>query len=185
MTTSSTWKEQTTCIGIGGCGMNILEAWQPWLPEGIQSVAINSDKKRLDKETAITNKIFLVGDSKKQLQASMAEHMSELITTLGGREHIILLAGLGGISGTWASQLICNHMLSIGKQVVTVLVQPFTFEGERVKIAQSSLSGFDTKANSILCYNSEISKLVPGNTSLKDTFTIMHKKTFDLLFKIP
>jgi len=114
----------------------------------------------------------------------MAEHMSELMTLLEGREHIVLLAGLGCVTGTWASQYLCEQLKLLGKKVVILLVKLFNFEGEKVTIAEASLEGFNSKVHRIPCSNDDLKKLVPSDTSLTDAFTVMNEKAFDLVFKI-
>jgi len=180
-------------IGVGGCGMNMLACWQKHLAQEAFSIAINRDKKRLDGETVIRHKLLLttasISDSKKvyepvgrnQVEAAMQRYMETLTELLQERHTIYLLAGLGGVTGSWASQLICNHLQSNGKQVVTVLVMPFGFERQRVKVAEEAITGFDGLAHRVLCYNDYLIQHAPEGTSMADAFEIMNEKAFELL----
>ncbi len=67
------------------------------------------------------------------------------------------------------------------KQVVTVLVMPFGFESERMKVAEYALPGFDGDANRVLCFNDYLIKHTPENTSMAYAFDMMNQKAFDLL----
>jgi len=44
---------------------------------------------------------------------------------LAGSNPVILVAGLGGVIGTWGSQLLCNHLTARDKQVVTEVIHAF------------------------------------------------------------
>jgi len=63
-----------------------------------------------------------------------------------------------------------------------VLVMPFGFERERVKVADEALAGFDGKAHQVLCFNDSLSKHMPKDISLSGAFEIMNEKVFELLF---
>jgi len=184
---------ETAFIGVGGCGINMLKSWAPHLPQKVCRIAINRDKQSLHMVSNMTrlllNRDCIVnGEEKsftptgeKQIQTCMQQQMSELTDLLEGRSSIILLAGLGGDTGTWASQIICNHLLSIGKQVVTVLVMPFSFERKRVKLAEESLAGFDGSAHRVLCYNDFLIRHSPKGYSFNESLEFMNEQAFDLL----
>ncbi len=180
-------------IGIGGCGMNMMLSWLEKLPKDTLSVAINRDQKRLSRESGITHKILLVGvssvdnegelkrASQAQVEASMAQEMPRLKSMIQGRENIILLAGMGGVTGTWVSPWLCNQLIAMGMKLITVLVMPFGFEGKRIKAAEKALTGFDGEAHRVLCFNDYLIKHTPDGTSMEDAFKIMNEKAFDLI----
>jgi len=104
-----------------------------------------------------------------------------MMAMLENRNNIILLGGMGGLTGTWVSQLLCNELIAKGKKVVTVLVMPFGFEKNRVKVAEEALDGFDGKEHQVLCLNDSLSKYTPEGTSVQDAFEIMNEKVFELI----
>jgi len=175
-----------TLIGVGGCGMNMMLSWLSKLPDDALYIAINRDHKRLARESGITHKLFLDlelrAPTQARVQASMAKEMSNMMAMLENKNNIILLAGMGGLTGTGVSQLLCNELIAKGKKVVTVLVMPFGFEGERVKVAEEALAGFDGKEHQVLCLNDSLSKHMPKDTSLLDAFEIMNEKVFELIW---
>jgi len=180
-------------IGIGGCGMNMLASWRNRLPGDQLTIAINRDQQRLEKESDFDHKLLLrsvsdvntEGDLKHatqaQVEASVDACMPGLLNLFQSRDRVVLLAGLGGVTGTWASQFLCNKLVRMNKQVVTVLVMPFGFESKRVKIAEYALSGFDGDAHRVLCFNDYLIKHTPEHTSIVDAFDIMNEKAFKLL----
>ncbi len=179
-------------IGTGGCGMNMLESWQQQLPDDALCIGIDRDGKPLREKTGLKHKFALrnvksLGSTveyaesvQTEVQSSIDEQMSGLMDLIGEQDRMVVLAGLGGVIGTWASQIICNHLVSKDKQVVTVLVMPFDFERERVKVAEESLSGFDGDAHRVLCFNDYLIKHTPDGTSMQDAFQIMNEKAFEL-----
>jgi len=185
--------DETAFIGVGGCGINMLKSWAPHLPQEVCRIAINRDKNGLklagDISTVLLNRLCIINGEakvfmptgKKQIQASMQQQMAELTDMLDRRNNIILLAGLGGMTGTWVTQVICNHLLSIGKQVVTVLVVPFSFERKRMELAEKSLVDFDGSEHRIICYNDILIRHLPEGTSLADGLESMNEKAFELL----
>jgi len=84
------------------------------------------------------------------------------------------------VIGTWASQIICNRLIATDKQVVTVLVMPFGFERERVKVAEHALPDFDEAALRVQCFNDYLIRHAPQETSMTDAFEIMNEKAFEL-----
>jgi len=180
-------------IGIGGCGRNILKAWQARLPEQDFCMAVDRDKRSFVQSDECEQRLLLAhvkskGASaeyaesvRKEVQSSLKEHFTALDRLLNDRGTVILLAGLGGVIGTWASQVLCNHLVAMDKQVVTVLVMPFGFESDRIKVADAALPGFDGDAHRVLCFNDYLIKHTPEHTSMADAFDMMNQKAFELL----
>jgi len=193
MTFKSDWLDRTAFVGIGGCGRNMLETWQLRLPEGAPCLAVDRDKRAFITSGKSECRVILSGiksksstveysDSvQKEVQNSLKEHLPIMDDQLVDRDSVILLAGLGGVVGSWASQLLCNHFISVGKQVDTVLVMPFSFEQDRLKVAKLSLSGFDGRAHRVLCFNDYLIKHTPDGISMQDAFEIMNEKAFEML----
>jgi len=183
---------KTAFIGIGGCGINMLESWLDKLPGIALCIAMDRDEKDFHRKKTFAHKIFLsnvkaLGSTveysksvRAEVDRSLDKEISELTDLLQGRRRVVLLAGLGGVIGTWASQIICNRIIAIDKQVVTVLVMPFGFENERVKVAEHALPGFDEAALRVQCFNDYLIKHVPNHTSFKDALEIMNVKAFEL-----
>ena len=180
-------------IGIGGCGLNMLDSWLDKLPDDDLCIAIDRDEKDLHRKNQFAHKIALssiksLGSTveysesvRAEVERSIDKVKSELANLLQNRPRVVLVAGLGGVIGTWASQIICNRHIATDKQVVTVLVMPFGFERARVKVAEQALSGFDGAARRVLCFNDYLIKHSPDQTSMTDAFEIMNEKAFELL----
>jgi len=179
-------------IGIGGCGINMLESWLDKLPDGALCFALDRDEKDLQRKEKFKHKLPLLNikasgstveyskSVRAEVEKSIDHKISELIAMLQNRNRVIILAGLGGVLGSWASQVICNHLVAMEKQVVTVLVMPFGFEDERMKVAELALTGFDGSAHRVLCYNDYLIRHAPEGASISEAFEIMDEKAFEL-----
>jgi len=193
MTDISEVGQGAVLIGIGGCGRGMVQSWLPRLPEGVRCMAMERDKREFVTSKLFEYRIILTGvkskssaveyaeSVQKEVQTSLTKHLPTLDQQLAGSNPVILVAGLGGVIGTWGSQLLCNHLTARDKQVVTVLVMPFGFERERVKVAEAALPGFDGEAHRVLCFNDYLIKHSPEGTSMEDAFNIMNEKAFDLI----
>jgi len=179
-------------LGIGGGGINMLESWQNKLPKNSLCVAVDRNEKpflnRPTEHKLALMKIKALGSTVEYAESAQAEvarsidhKMPELLDLLQGRERVILMAGLGGVIGTWATQIICNRLVAMDKQVVTVLIMPFGFERERIKVAECALPGFDGSADRVLCYNDYLIKHTPEHTSFEEALEIMNEQAFQLL----
>jgi len=162
------------------------------LPDDALCIAMDRDAKDLQRKKTFTHKLALSNikalgstvEYSKSVQAdverSIDKKMSELVDLLQDRPRVVLLAGLGGVIGTWASQLICNRLVAMDKHVVLVLVMPFGFESERMDVAEDALPDFDGDAYRVLCFNDYLIKHTPENMSMADAFEIMNEKAFEL-----
>jgi len=172
-------------VGIGGCGMNLLDACMKHLPDEACCIAINRDAQRLNQADGDLYKVFLAevsaldgqGEllpiSPAQVQASMHKHMGELTNKLQGCDAVVLMAGLGGATGTWASQPVLAHLKSMAKQVKTVLVLPFNFEQKRLLIARESLTQFCVSDYLLVCSNQDLIRHSLVHTSMLNAFNAM------------
>jgi len=180
-------------IGIGGCGRSMLKCWRDKQPDGALCIAVDRDKRSFVTSDACELQLMLanikskgstveyVDSVRQEVKASLAEHLPSLESGLSDKNKVILLAGLGGVIGTWASQILCNHLQSVGKKVETVLVMPFGFERERMKVAEYALPDFDGGADRLLCINDYLLKHTPEDISFEDALEIMNEKAFDLM----
>jgi len=193
MTNEAGRLSKVAVMGIGGCGVNMLASWLGKLPAEMLCIAIDRDEKDFRRKKKFKHKFTLHNvkclsstveyseSVQAEVQASLDKQMSELTLMLRNHNYVVILAGLGGVVGSWASQVICNRFVAMDKQVVTVLVKPFGFESERVKVADYALPGFDGTAHRVLCFNDYLIKHSPDGTSMEDAFKIMNEKAFDLI----
>ena len=182
-----------TVIGIGGCGISMVQSWRSRMPEGVRCIAMDRDKRDFVKSSRFEQKIILSGikskastveyaeSVRKELEASLQSHLLDLDQQLAENGSVILVAGLGGVIGTWGVQLLCNHLTAREKSVITMLTMPFGFERERIKVAEAALPGFDGAAHRVLCFNDYLIKHTPDGISMEDALNIMNDKAFEMI----
>ena len=193
MTTEAARLSNNAFIGVGGCGVNMLESWLNMLPPDVLCIALDRDEKDFRRKKKFRHKLALLNikclnstveyseSVKTEVQVSLDQQMSELTFMLRDHDFVVILAGLGGVVGSWGSQIICNRLVAMNKQVTTVLVKPFGFERERMKVAEYALPGFDGTAHRVLCINDYLLKHTPKDISFEDALDIMNEKAFELL----
>jgi len=191
--TKSDVLNDTVYIGIGGCGRAILKSWRERLPHDAFCMAIDRDKDSFIKSNECEHQLCLakvkskgssleyIDSAREEVQTNLEDYFSILEELVGDRRNIVLLAGLGGVIGTWATQTLSTHFIGMGKQVVTLLVMPFSFETNRLRVAEAALPKFHGLEHRILCFNDYSIKHTPDNTSLTDAFDLMNEKAFELL----
>lgn len=98
--------------------------------------------------------------------------------------HYVLLAGLGGVTGSYLIENLNNHLLQKNKQVTTLCSQPFTFEGKlRNKRATIALENIQHIPN---VHKIELDNLRPkyGNLSMKESFEKADEEVYLLFSQI-
>jgi len=182
----------TAMIGVGGCGMNVLEYMAERLPEGSCTIGINRDAERLGRPSNIQHQVLLdelsaideQGDllpaGKTAVQTVMQSHWQELKPMLHDADSVCILAGLGGATGSWGSGFLLQHVNDLGKPTIMLAVTPFPFEKKRCEVARHVLDDLKIADHLLVCPNQQISEFLSTST-LSDGFLHMHQVIFEAL----
>jgi len=177
-------------IGVGGAGGNAINRMIEEGLKGVEFIAINTDVQDLSniKEPALTLQIgekitkgLGVGsDANLGMQAAL-ENTETIIEALEGAHMVFITAGMGGGTGTGASQVIANHAASLGILTVAIVTKPFDFEGGlRMKMAEEGIKNLTESIDSIIVIpNQRLFELEEANISYKDAY----KKVDEVLLK--
>ena len=126
-------------IGVGGAGNNVINRMIAGGVQGVEFVAVNTDKQDLNKSKC-KNKIQigekLTGGmgagSKPDIGQKSAEESKALISqVLEGTDMVFITAGMGGGTGTGAAPVVAEIARELGVLTVGVVTKPFSFEGRR------------------------------------------------------
>lgn len=181
----------TAMIGVGGCGMNVLEYMAERLPEGSFTVGINRDAERLGRPSNIQHRVLLdelsavdeQGDllsvGTEDVQTAMQRHWPELKLILHDKERVCLLVGLGGATGSWASQVMLEALKRMGKRVAVIIVEPFDVEKQRVQVVSRAREAFKPVEYLLICSNQDLMGWSKPNTSMDDAFAQMNKLIYE------
>ncbi len=177
-------------LGIGGGGGNAINRMIEEKLGGVEFIAINTDIQDLAniKSPSLT---LQIGEkltkgrgsgSNPEIGMKAALESTEMITDmLEGADMIFITAGMGGGTGTGASQVVANHAASMGILTVAVVTKPFDFEGRhRMEIAESGIKSLVESVDAIIVIpNEKLFELDDETIPLKDSY----KKVDEVLLR--
>ncbi|PSP16298.1 cell division protein FtsZ [Halobacteriales archaeon QH_10_67_13] len=168
-------------VGCGGAGNNTVNRLYNIGVEGVDTVALNTDKQHLRMIEADTK--ILVGKSLTNgLGAggdpSMGERATEMAQgtikeVLSGADLVFVTAGMGGGTGTGAAPVVSNIAKEEGAIVVGMVSTPFNVERARTVKAEEGLEKLREEADSIIVLdNNRLLDYVP-NLPIGKAFSVM------------
>lgn len=177
-------------IGVGGGGGNAVNRMIEEGLQGVEFVAINTDVQDLSniKPSAITLQIgekitkgLGVGSNAELGMQAALENTEAIIEVLEGAHMAFITAGMGGGTGTGASQVIANHASSMGILTVAIVTKPFEFEGsQRMQVAETGIKSIMESVDALLVIpNQKLFEIEDANISYKDAY----KKVDEILLK--
>ncbi|MCP5047528.1 MAG: cell division protein FtsZ [bacterium] len=177
-------------IGVGGGGGNAINRMIEEGLKGVEFIAVNTDFQDLSniKEPAFTLQIgekitkgLGVGSNAELGMQAALENTDTIIEMLEGANMVFITAGMGGGTGTGASQVIANHSSSMGILTVGVVTKPFDFEGEhRIKVAEAGIKSLMDSVDAVLIIpNQKLFEIEDADISYKDAY----KKVDEILLK--
>ena len=163
-------------IGVGGAGNNVVNRMIAAGVQGVEFIAVNTDKQDLNKSLC-ENKLQigekLTGGmgagSKPDIGKKSAEESRAVIAkALEGTDMVFITAGMGGGTGTGAAPIIADLAHEAGILTVGVVTKPFRFEGaNRMKQAEAGIAALEEKVDSLIIIPNDRLKYV---TDQKITF---------------
>lgn len=177
-------------VGVGGGGGNAINRMIEEGLQGVEFVAVNTDIQDLSdiKEPAMTLQIgekitkgLGVGSNAEMGMQAALENTESIIEMLEGANMAFITAGMGGGTGTGASQVIANHSSSMGILTVAIVTKPFDFEGEsRLKVAENGIKALKESVDAIIVIpNQKLFELEDADISYKEAY----KKVDEILLK--
>ena len=177
-------------IGVGGGGGNAVNRMIEESLKGVEFIAINTDLQDLSniKEPAIklqigdkiTKGLGTGSNAEIGMQAAL-ENTEDIIEVLEGANMVFVTAGMGGGTGTGASQVIANHASSMGILTVAIVTKPFEFEGvNRMNVAEDGIKGLIDSVDAIITIpNQRLFDIEEADISYKEAY----KKVDEILLK--
>lgn len=164
-------------IGIGGAGGNAVNHMIGRGVEGVEFIAMNTDKQALNR-TLATQSIRLgdqglgAGANPMAGRAAADNHRDDIRSALGGANMVFLTAGMGKGTGTGASPVVAEIAKEMGILTVGVVTKPFDFEGARkMKIAEEGIDQLVQHVDSlIVVLNQNLFEVMDEDASLEDAF---------------
>ena len=126
-------------VGVGGAGNNVVNRMVKAGTQGVEFVAINTDKQALsvsnaDQKVQIGEKTTRgqgAGSDPETGKRSAEESRSNIAKAIENADMVFITAGMGGGTGTGASPVVAEIAHEAGMLTVGVVTKPFKFEGKR------------------------------------------------------
>ena len=140
--TLETEDEKTTVIkvvGVGGAGGNAVNRMVEDGVEGVEFIAINTDKQVLNTSKAdLTIQIGIkssqghgAGGNPEMGMKAAEENREEIAAALKGTDLLFITAGMRGGTGTGAAPVVAQIARELGILSIAVVTKPFGYEGRR------------------------------------------------------
>ncbi len=169
-------------VGVGGAGNNAVNRMVEIGIDGVDFVAINTDKQALGVSKAST-KIQIGEKITRGLGAgsdpligekSAEESKEQIANCLKGSDMVFVTAGMGGGTGTGAAPIVAEIAKSLGILTVAVVTKPFTFEGKkRMQSAERGIASLKDKVDTLIVIpNDRLISSSERKTSMIEAFNM-------------
>ena len=167
-------------VGIGGAGNNVVNRMVKAGTQGVEFIAVNTDKQALavsnaDQKIQIGEKVTRgqgAGSDPEIGKRSAEESRNSISQALESADMVFITAGMGGGTGTGAAPIIAKAAKSMGALTVGVVTKPFTFEGrKRKEHAELGIKFLKNYVDSLVVVpNDRLLQVSETNTSMLDAF---------------
>ena len=169
-------------IGVGGAGNNVVNRMIEAGVQGVDFIAVNTDKQDLNKSKAdervqIGEKLTggMGAGSKPEVGKKSAEESRAAIAKmLENTDMVFITAGMGGGTGTGAAPIIADIARESGALTVGVVTKPFKFEGNRrMAQAEEGINALSDKVDSLIIIpNDRLKYVTDQKITFKNAFGI-------------
>lgn len=165
-------------IGVGGAGNNAVNRMIDENVEGVELIAVNTDKQALALNKA-TTKIQIGEKLTKGLGAgakpeigaqAVEENREELVDLMKEANMVFVTCGMGGGTGTGAAPKIAEMAKNLGILTVGVVTKPFKFEGKpRMNNALAGIDALKENVDTLIVIpNDKLLQICSKNTSIPE-----------------
>ncbi len=169
-------------IGVGGAGTNAVNCMVESGLQGVEFIAINTDKQALALSQAATKvqigekltKGLGAGANPDVGQRAAEENREEIQKLVKGADLVFITCGMGGGTGTGAGPVIAEVAREMGILTIGVVSKPFLFEGKpRMRNAEAGINRLKAHVDTLVVVpNDRLLSVVTKSTSMRDAFRI-------------
>ncbi len=155
---------QIKVIGVGGGGGNAVNRMVTSEIQGVEFIAVNTDRQVLYHSKA-THKVQIgekvsrgqgAGGKPEVGQRAAEESRDEIAQILKGTDMVFITAGMGGGTGTGAAPVIAQVAKEMGILTVGIVTKPFNFEGRRrLQQAEKGIAEISQQVDSLVVIPNE------------------------------
>ena len=165
-------------IGVGGAGNNAVNRMIDENVEGVELIAINTDKQALSLSRATTK--IQIGEkltkglgagAKPEIGASaVEENREEIADIIKDANMVFVTCGMGGGTGTGAAPVVAEMARNLGILTVGVVTKPFGFEGKpRMKNAMEGIARLKENVDTLIVIpNDKLLQICDKRTTIPD-----------------
>ena len=182
--TLETEDERTTnikVVGVGGAGGNAVNRMVEDGVEGVEFIAVNTDKQVLNISKAdLTIQIGIkssqghgAGGNPEMGMKAAEENREEIAAALQGTDLLFITAGMGGGTGTGAAPVVAQIAREMNILTIAVVTKPFGYEGRRrMNYALQGIEMLKEQVDSLVVIpNDRIREVIdPKKASMKQAF---------------
>ena len=167
-------------VGVGGAGNNAVNRMIDSGIQGVEFIAVNSDKQTLTRSKAPV--LIQIGErltkglgagAQPEVGQKAAEESNELIQkALSGADMVFITCGMGGGTGTGAAPVIAKIAKEMEILTVAVVTKPFKFENKtRMNNAIMGIERLKEAVDTLIIIpNDKLLEIVDKRTSIADAF---------------
>lgn len=169
-------------VGVGGGGNNAVNRMVANNINGVEFVAVNTDRQALRRSEApiqlvIGEKItrgFGAGANPQVGARAAEESIEDIRAMLKGTDMVFVTAGMGGGTGTGAAPVVARVARELDILTVGIVTKPFAFEGsKRMNQAEAGIAELAQYVDSLIVIPNERLKQVSNSKiSLASAFGI-------------
>ena len=169
-------------VGVGGAGNNVVNRMVKAGTQGVEFVAINTDRQALavsnaDQKLQIGEKMTRgqgAGSDPEIGKRSAEESRNNIAKAVEDADMVFITAGMGGGTGTGAAPVVAEIAKDAGLLTVGVVTKPFKFEGKRrMDQANAGIKDLLGKVDSLLIIpNDRLKYATDQKVTLANAFEI-------------
>ncbi|OGB84809.1 cell division protein FtsZ [candidate division TM6 bacterium RIFCSPHIGHO2_12_FULL_32_22] len=171
-------------VGIGGAGGNTVNSMIESNFKDVEFIVANTDAQALSMSKA-QHKIQLGVKLTKGLGAganpdvgkrAAEEDLEKVLEAVGDADIVFLAAGMGGGTGSGATQVVARALREAGILTVAVVTRPFVFEGNRrARIAQECIEELRKNVDTMIVLpNQKLLEVVGNKVSMIEAFAMIN-----------
>lgn len=176
-------------IGVGGGGNNAVKRMKEECLQGVEFVAVNTDKQILN-NLDINTKLQIGSKITKGLGAganpavgmkAAEESRNEIEEALDKTDMVFVTAGMGGGTGTGAAPIVAQIAKEKGILTVGVVTKPFTFEGRKRQMqAEQGIEALKGKVDTLVIIpNDKLLQISDKRTTMSEAFMMADEVLMD------
>ncbi|NLX47098.1 MAG: hypothetical protein GXY70_02845 [Euryarchaeota archaeon] len=176
-------------VGCGGAGNNIINNIFGSCKKNVQTVAINTDERSLQKVNA--HKKLLIGKDVTEGRGAegfpeVAEYCAEcakdaIKDAIRDKDIVFVIAGMGGGTGTGTAPVVAQMAKDLNSITFVIAITPFSFETERVNKAQTGISKIRKIAKTTLVVENDRLLSMVDEMPLNKAFSVIDNSVVKII----